>query len=201
MSPTNTRWMTGLFAAALVASVGLGGAGAAFASATTDESAEIASVLQAKTGPAAAVRAAEASAGGRAVSMGLEQQGNAAAFYEVLVASHGGLQEIRLDPASGAVQGTTPANAHALETLQPSQLGQATAAPVTLADAIGAAEHAAGGRALEAGYTIRQGHPVVDVEVATKEGLRQVSVDGANKGQVTVATASGETGEGAADND
>ncbi len=201
MSPKNTIWMTGLFAAALVTAVGLGGAGAAFASATTDESAEIAGVLQARTDPAAAVRAAEASTGGRAVAMGLEQQGNAAAYYEVLVASHGGLQEVRLDPASGAVQGTTPANAQALENLQPNQLGQVTAAPVTLADAIGAAEHAAGGRALEAGYTIRNGHPILNVEVATKEGLRPVTVNGMNESQVTVAKASGETGEGAADND
>ncbi len=194
-----TMRKTALFALALVGVVGLGGAGAALANTATDESAEIASVMAAKTSPADAVRAAEASAGGHAVAMGLERKGNRAAYYEVLVNAPGGLEEVRLDPASGAVQGATKVGTSALEDLKPNQLGQATAAQVTLAEAIRTAEQATGGRALEAGYTIRDGRAVGVVEVATKTGLRRVSVNGSDASKVTLANS--ELGESGPDND
>lgn len=201
MLPMITKFRTGLLAAAMVGVVGLGGAGAALAATGADETAEIASVMAATTSPADAVRAAEASAGGRAVAMGLEEKGNAASYYEVLVASQNGLQQVRLDPATGAVQGATKVGTDALEDLKPAQLGQATSAPVTLADAIAAAEHAAGGRALEAGYTVRDGQAVGVVEVITKDGVRQVSVS-ATDAKVTLANAAGtEAGESGADSD
>lgn len=201
MLQMTTKFKAGLLAAAMVGAVGLGGAGAAFASPASDESAEVAAVMAAKTSPVDAVRAAEASAGGRAVSMGLEAQGSAASYYEVLVSSPNGLQEVRLDPATGAVQGATKAGTKALEDLKAGQVDQATSAPVTLGQAITAAEQAAGGRALEAGYTIRDGQPVCTVEVITKDGVRQVSVNATNAKVALANPADTESGESGADSD
>jgi len=185
--------------AAIIIAAAVGTAGAALANPATDEHSEVAALESARTAPADAVRAAEARTGGRAVEMGLEKKGTAAAYYEVLVAMPAGISEVHLDPSTGAVQSASKPGSLAVEGVRPDQVAQVTAAPVTLADAITAAEQKAGGRTLEAGYAFVDGKAMARVEVAASGGLQQVTIDAHDASKATLAAASDGDGESAAD--
>ena len=144
------RMNTRIAATLLAAAIGAGAAGVALANPATDEQSEITAVAAARTAPADAVRAAEQKTGGRAVEMGLEKKANTAGYYEVLVALPDGISEVRIDPATGAVQSASQPAPRKLEDVRASELGQVTAAPVKLGDAIAAAEKKAGGRSKRA---------------------------------------------------
>ncbi len=190
------RMNTRIAATLLAAAIGAGAAGVALANPATDEQSEITAVAAARTAPADAVRAAEQKTGGRAVEMGLEKKANTAGYYEVLVALPDGISEVRIDPATGAVQSASQPAPRKLEDVRASELGQVTAAPVKLGDAIAAAEKKAGGRALEAGYTVANSRVVAVVEVSANNALHEVTVDGNNAQQVSLAAPAAGDGDG-----
>ncbi len=145
---------------------------AANAAPTTNEQAETAAVQAAHVAPEAAIRAAEAKAGGRAISFGLEHTATLNA-YEVLVASSAGaLSKVDVNPTTGAATMAGPAgpNAVAADGLPASAIGQAAGAQTPLADAVQSAEAAGQGRALEGGYTLDQGRLAVSVDVVGANG-------------------------------
>lgn len=180
--------------AILAGALGVGATGTALA-ATGSEQAEIAGVEAAQVPPVAAIKAAEAKTGGRAVDFGLEKNATTNA-YEVTIATASGLNKVQVDPASGAVTGGTaePADALAGDGLPANLVGQAAAASVSLGQAVATAEQAGGGRALEANYVVRQGHTFVDADVVRNGATHAYTVDAAN-GYVLHAERSGEVGE------
>ncbi len=142
------------------------------AAASANEQAETAGVQVARVAPEAAIRAAEAKAGGRAVSFGLEHTATINA-YEVLVAnSAGALNRVDVNPTTGAATMAGPASpdAVAADGLPASAIGQAAGAQTPLADAVQSAEAAGQGRALEGGYTLDQGRLAVSVDVVGANG-------------------------------
>lgn len=181
--------------AALAAVLALGAAGGAALAAQDgrherrgehggrENGAETAALLAARTSPADAIRAAEAKVGGHAARLGFEDR-NGALSYEVIVATANGLTKVNVDLASGAASPS------------PERVGRAGApAPSTavgLADAVAAAEQAAGGgRATDAVAVTANGQPAFDVRVAKAGGAQQVTVSGADGRVLLVAAATG----------
>lgn len=175
--------------------LGLSVVGVALAATGGGEQAEIAGVQAARVAPVAAIKAAEAKTGGRAVDFGFEKNATTNA-YEVTIATGSGLGKVQVDPSNGAVTGTTgqPSNALAGDGLPPDRIGQATVAPVSLDAAVAAAEQASNGRALEANYVVRQGHVLVDVDIAKNGATRPYTVD-ATSGHAVPARRSAEAKE------
>lgn len=184
--------------AVLAGGMVIGGAAVALAAApNAAEQAEIAAVQTASVTPTAAIKAAEAHAGGRALGFGYERSATTNA-YEVTVATSSGLKLVQVDPANGTVLGSRaqPTNAMAADGLPAGALQQAAAAPTPLASAVSAAEQSAGGRALEANYVLRHGQMSVDVDVAKGGAIQSVSVDPANGHVSQAASAENEAQEG-----
>lgn len=182
---------------ALAGGMVLGGTAVALAAPNASEKAEISAVQTASVTPTAAIKAAEAHAGGQALGFGYERDATSNS-YEVTVATPSGLKLVQVDPANGNVLGTKAqaANVMAGDGLPASALQQAAAAPASLASAVSAAEQAAGGRALEANYALHNGHMSVDVDVAKGGAIRSVFVDPANGHVSQTASAENEAQEG-----
>lgn len=128
---------------------------------------EIAAVRKATVIPTQAVRVAEAQ-GGVAYGYGMEVDG-ARHWYEVDVLRDGAPLQVRIDPTSARVVGTSPARgedaqgAHAL-----------AGGELALGAAIAHAERAGGGPALEADAGGTGASVYVDVDVIQQQG-RQVA--------------------------
>ncbi|WP_165839080.1 MULTISPECIES: PepSY domain-containing protein [Roseicella] len=152
--------------AALASAMVVGGAAALAAPPNATERQEITALQSASISPTAAVEAAESHTNGRALVFGFEVNRNTNA-YEVTVQTPTGLRLVQVNPSTGAVAGSKVVNASALaeDGLPASALRHASAAPGSLAAAVAAAEQAAGGRALEANYSLRNGQWVVAVDV------------------------------------
>ncbi len=163
--------------ALLGAVLGFSGMSTAFAAASS-ELAEMAAVRAAPIAPSAAITAAEAKAGGRAVDFGFESNSTMRG-YEVTVATGSGLDRIVVDPVTGATTPSAPLPTDALagDGLPAGRISQAASAPVSLQTGIAAAEQAGGGRALEGNYVFRQGRFVIDVDVVGKDGTHGFTVD------------------------
>lgn len=174
----------------LAGALALGGTGAALAAAPgPTEQAEIVALHAASTTPTAAIRAAEAHTGGKALGFGYEKDA-AANAYEVTVGSPSGLRMVRIDPVQGTVVNVEnqPANALAADGLPQAALRSAETAPTSLAAAVAAAEQAGHGRALEANYVASQGTMRIDVDIAQSGKIVSYRVDPAS-GQATLASA------------
>lgn len=191
------NWTAPVLLAGLVAA---GLAGAAQAATDRSEQAEASGVTQAEVSPVAAIRTAERKAGGRALGFGYESDAGTNA-YEVTVASPHGLRMVQVDPASGRVLSDRSESKRALaeDGLPASALGAAEGARTPLADAVSAAEKAAGARSLEAGYAVHHGQLGIDVDIAAKGRIASWSVDPAT-GKASMAQASETEGQEGAEN-
>lgn len=182
---------------ALAGAVAAGGTAAALAAAPdAAEHTEIAALQSAAIAPAAAIKAAESHAHGRALGFGYERNATTNA-YEVTVSTSSGLRLVQVNPANGAVIGSRAEadNAMAADGLPATALRQAAAAPGSLAAAVTAAERATGGRALEANYALHHGHLSVDVDVPAKGRIASFSVDPASGHVSRIAAAENEAQE------
>jgi uncharacterized membrane protein YkoI len=95
---------------AMIAVLGLAGAGAAFAGSAKradNEQNETAAVLAAKISLTQAIAEAERQAGGKAVQAGVENQ-NGSIAYDVEVASGTTVQKVLVDPTTGKVLKIAP---------------------------------------------------------------------------------------------
>ncbi len=176
--------LTGAVLAAAMAGVAIA------APAPRYEGAEIAGVQSATITPEAAIQTAEAQGHGRAVSFGLEKTATVDA-YEVTIAAAGGtLRVVQVDPHTGVVLGTAAAAADALaaDGLPAGAVGSASQSPVALAQAVRTVEQAAHAPALEAGYVLRGGRSLIEVDVVQGSATRTVTVD-ARDGRTVQAAA------------
>lgn len=128
---------------AIALALGISTVAAASSGMTAEDRAEAAAVVHASVTPTHAIQIAE-QAGGRAYALGFEssKRGN---WYEVEVLLNDAPTEVRIDPTSGKVLGTSKATgegakgAHALDQNK-----------LTLAAAVTQAEHTGHGTAMEA---------------------------------------------------
>jgi uncharacterized membrane protein YkoI len=170
---------THLYIAAITFALGFGPVAALAASGISD-STEIAATLAARTSPADAIRAAEATTHGRATEFGLEDHDGTLA-YEVRVAHADGLLRVTVDPATGTAT-VAPANREA-------NAAPLLAALVDLATAVTEAERQVGGRALEARGSLASGQPAYEVEIIhAADAVQHVTVGGID-GRVVPAAA------------
>jgi len=162
-----------------------GGPIAAQAAASGSEHAEIAAVRAASVAPEHAIKVAESATGGHALGFGYERDSSTNA-YEVTVSTSSGLQLIRINPQSGAVEAKIPQSSDAMagDGLPANALDRAANAPEPLTGAVAAAEQMAGGRALEANYVRRPGGMSIDVDVAREGVVTSLRVNPAT-GRVT----------------
>lgn len=148
------------------------------ASTASMEHAEIAGVQSVKVTPQEAIKAAEAKVPGHAVSFGYEKTATVNA-YQVVMATTNGLETVQIDPQTGAVIGTIPTkpDALAVDGLPQQDISHAKQAKVTLSQAVRSAEQQGQGRALEAGYAMRNGQLAIDVDVARNGAIQAFTVN------------------------
>ncbi len=123
-----------------------------------------------------AMRAAQRD--GRVVEIGFAHK-NGAGWYQALVLTDDGLRYLRIDPASGALgDGDHPPVARAdLTAAGQRDLDGLRAAKVPLAQAVGSAEQASGGKAISAGVEQLGGVPQYYVQTVSHGKLGAWTVD------------------------
>lgn len=151
---------------------------------------------EAKVSLVDAIRAAHAARPGRIVEAELEGEmegGRRSVFYEVMVVAEGGVFEVKVDPATGAVSSVEPEkDAEEIEEMK----GLAATIPAGsqgIGDLVVRAEsRAEGARAVKAGYEFEHGRSNCEVVLLRGREVLEADVDPLHPDVATAAKSKGE---------
>jgi uncharacterized membrane protein YkoI len=177
--------------AAAAAAIAVGAGGGVFAAGQSgekndEEAREIETVRTAPVSLPQAIATAEQQSNGRAVSAEAEEN-DSGVIYQVTTIAGEKIVEFRIDPQSGNVVETEDEKVQGDDA---DEYAGAAQLRTTLAAAIGAAEQATGGTAIEAGLDDEDGKALYEIELAAADGTIHKAHVGAASGKV-VKTAAG----------
>ena len=178
----------------LALAVALGSTGAAFAAEHEHENGqEITAALAAKTNLSQAIASAEQKTGGQALRVSFEEH-DGSYVYVIKMITKDTVSDVSVDPTSGRVLRTEADGliSRIFDGDDRADAAKLKDAHTTLASAIAAAEHQAGGKAIEAGFESEDGQVQFQVSVAKGHTVSDVKVDGAT-GKVTKIQAAGDS--------
>ncbi len=173
--------LAGTALAAVIAVAAIGG-GTVVASNGGEEGPSARAIITVASGEISlkqAIERAERQAGGRAIDAGVDDDHGTIA-YEVTTVADGIVRHLTIDPRTGVVAAQEPGLVERLiddddDAEEHAGLAQL---PLSLTDAVAAAELATGGTATKAELESEDGAAAYEVDVAVADGIQTVVIDG-----------------------